>query len=160
MVNSLGEFEGKNLQSVAAGDVDLGDTTSEGETLSKDDVTKLCTWLKERLGSRVQEVREGKRLVSSPAMALQPDGEMSAQMRQMMRALKKDDGVDGLSVILEINPAHAIIRKLAHTTESNPDLAGLIAQQLLDSSLLSAGLMDDPHDMIGRVHQIMEKALG
>ena len=52
------------------------------------------------------------------------------------------------------------MKRLANTTESNPDLAGLIASQILDSSLMSAGLLDDPHDMITRMNQLMEKALG
>ncbi len=158
VVNALGEFDGKPVKSVAAADVDLGDAATAVEALNKEDTDKLCTWLKERLGDRVSEVRAGKRLVSSPAMALQPEGEMSPQMRQMMRAMKKDDF--GMSkVILEINPAHAIVRKLAGAASSNPDLAGLVASQLLDNALLSAGLLDDPQDMIGRVHQIMEQAM-
>lgn len=158
VVNALGEFDGKQLKNVAAADVDLGDADAVGESLSKEDTEKLCAWLKERLGDRVSEVRSGKRLVSSPAMALQPEGEMSPQLRQMMRAMKKDDFGMG-KVVLEINPAHAIVRKLAIAASSNPDLAGLVASQMLDNALLSAGLLDDPQDMIGRVHQIMEQAM-
>ncbi|MEY4484267.1 MAG: molecular chaperone HtpG, partial [Verrucomicrobiota bacterium] len=41
----------------------------------------------------------------------------------------------------------------------NPELSGMLAQQLLDNALLSAGLLDDPHAMINRMHSIMEKAL-
>ena len=160
VMNSLGKFADKELRSVAASDVDLGDSDAEGESLSKDDTDKLCTWLKERLASRVSEVRAGKRLVSKPAMALQPEGEMSPQMRQMMRAMKKDDGFGAPTVILEINPKHAIVKKLSAASSGNPDFAGLIAAQLLDSALLSAGLLDDTHDMVGRVEQIMERALG
>ena len=139
----------RNCSSVAAADVDLGEATAEGESLGKEDTDKLCAWLKERLAGRVSEVRAGKRLVSQPAMALQPEGEMSPQMRQMMRAMKKDD-FGAAQVILEINPAHAIVKKLAAATAANPDLAGLIAEQLLDSALLSAGLLEDTHDMVGR----------
>ena len=160
VVNALGKFDDKDLQSVTAGDVDLGDASSEGEALAKEDTEILCTWLKERLSSRVQEVRSGKRLVSSPAMALLPEGEMSPQFRQMMRALKKDGEMGATSVILEINPSHPVVRKLAGAMSSNPDLAGLIAEQILDGALMSAGLMEDPHDMIGRMNRIMEQALG
>ncbi len=159
VVNSLGKFDDKELCSVAAADVDLGEATPAGESLGKEDTDKLCSWLKERLGDRVSDVRAGKRLVSSPAMALQPEGDMSPQMRQMMRAMKKD-GFGAAQVILEINPSHAIIRKLAAATAANPDLAGVIAGQLLDSALLSAGLLEDTHDMVERVERIMERALG
>jgi TNF receptor-associated protein 1 len=159
VVKSLAKFDGKELRSVAAADVDLGDAAAGGEALSQEDCDKLCAWLKERLAARVSEVRAGKRLVSKPAMALQPEGELSPQMRQMMRAMKHED-FGAAQVILEINPSHAIIRKLAGATAANPDLAGIIAGQLLDSALLSAGLLDDTHDMVERVEQIMEKALG
>jgi molecular chaperone HtpG len=159
VVNSLGEFEGKELQAVNSSEVDLGDTSTDGETLTPADTEKLCAWLKERLGNRVSEVRGGKRLVSSPAMALQTEGEMSPQIRQMMRALKKD--MPGPApVILEVNPSHAIVRRLATASESNPDLAGLIAEQILDNALMAAGLLEDAQDMIGRVQKIMEQALG
>jgi molecular chaperone HtpG len=160
VVNALAEFDGKSLQAVNSSDVDLGDANPEGETLSAEAGEKLCTWVKDNLGSRVREVRTGKRLVSSPAMAVLPDGEMSPQLRQMMRAMKKDDAMDAAEVILELNPSHTIVRKLAGVTESNPELAGLLAQQILDNALLSAGLLDDPQAMIGRMHQIMEQALG
>ncbi|WP_009961553.1 molecular chaperone HtpG [Verrucomicrobium spinosum] len=160
VVNALGEFDGKPLQAVNSSQVDLGDSQTEGETLSAEDGDKLASWIKDNLGNRVKEVRTGKRLVSSPAMAVLPDGEMSPQLRQMMRAMKKDDELDAAEVILELNPSHAIVRKLAGATSSNPELAGLLANQILDNALLSAGLLDDPQAMIGRMHSIMEKALG
>ncbi len=158
VVNSLGEFDGKDLQAVNSSEVDLGDANPEGETLSQEDTDKLCTWIKESLGARVQEVRAGKRLISSPAMAVQAEGEMSPQMRQMMKALKKDD-FGAAQVILEVNPSNAIVRKLSAATTANPELAGLIAQQMLDNALMSAGLLEDAQTMIGRVQRIMEQAL-
>lgn len=159
VVNSLAKFGDKELRSVSAAEVDLGDAVAGDNSLGKEETDRLCAWLKDRLAGRVSEVRAGKRLVSKPAMALQPEGEMSPQMRQMMRAMKKDD-FGAPSVILEVNPGHTIVKKLASMTGTNPDLAGLIAGQLLDSALLSAGLLEDTHDMVGRVEQIMEKALG
>lgn len=158
VVSALGEFDGKKLIAVNSSDVDLGESSTEEDSLSKEDADKLCVWLKENLQGRVQEVRTGKRLVSSPAMAVMPDGEMSPQLRQMMKAMKNED-FGAAQVILEINPAHAIVRKLAGVTDSNPELSGMLAHQLLDNALLSAGLLDDPHAMINRMHSIMEKAL-
>ncbi|MFZ4764141.1 MAG: molecular chaperone HtpG [Roseimicrobium sp.] len=160
VVSALVKFEDKDLTSVSAGDVDLGESDgAEGERLSPDEADKLCVWLKEHLGSRVTEVRSGKRLVSSPAMAVLPEGEMSPQFRQMMRALKKEGEFGASSVIFEVNPSHAVIKKLAASAPTNPDLAGLIAQQLLDGALMSAGLLEDPHDMVTRMNRIMEYVL-
>jgi molecular chaperone HtpG len=158
VVNALGEFDGKMLKSVADANLDLGESEEKNaEKLSKEDTDELCTWLKENLGSKVTEVRAGKRLVSSPAMAVLPDGEMSPQMRQMMRALKKDEG-PAVSVVLEINPAHALVRSLASLRKADATTAGLLAGQLLDNALLSAGLLEDPQEMVARITSIMEKA--
>jgi HSP90 family molecular chaperone len=76
---------------VNADDIDLGDSDAEGEALPEAETTTLCDWIKERLtAQRVDTVRTGKRLVGSPALVLTPEGEMTPQMRQMMKALGKD----------------------------------------------------------------------
>ncbi len=158
VVNSLREFDGKPLQSLNSDKVELDEApAAEGESLSTEDSDNLCTWLKESLGKRVENVRTGKRLVSSPAIALLPEGEMTPQMRQMMRVLKKDDELSAPEVILEINPRSALIRNLAGLKDKDGETAGLIAQQLLDNTLLSAGLIEDPQPVITRSMQIMEK---
>ena len=159
VVNSLGDFDTKPLQAVNSSEVDLGDAEDQKDALEKDEAEKLCAWVKERLSTRVQDVRVGKRLVNSPAMAVLPDGEMSPQLRQMLRAMKKDDEISDAHVILELNPSNPIVTRLATVRDTNPDLAGLLAEQVLDNALLSAGLLDDPQAMIGRMHRIMEQAL-
>lgn len=158
VVGALREFEGKPLQAVNSDKIDLGDVAAEGEALSQEETAKVCTWLKERLAEGVEEVRAGKRLLSSPALAITPEGEMTPQMRQMMRALKPQE-VEAPKVILEINPRHEIIRKLAALSDSDTESAGLIAEQVLDNALLSAGLLDDPQRIVARTQKIMEKLL-
>lgn len=159
VVNALGEFDGKPLKSVADADVDIGDSDSDKESLSKEETDELSAWLKEKLASQVTEVRAGKRLVNSPAMAVLPEGEMSPQMRQMMKAMKQDSAPAG-PVVLEINPTHPLVKGLANLRKTNADMAGLLASQLLDNALLSAGLLDHPQEMVARITQIMEKAAG
>ena len=158
VVNALREFDGKPLQSLSSDKVELDEAPpAEGEALSTEAADTLCTWLKEHLGKRVENVRTGKRLVSSPAIALLPEGEMTPQMRQMMRALKKDDELSAPEVILEINPRSSLIKNLASLTDKDAETAGLIAEQLLDNTLLSAGLFEVPQPVITRSLQIMEK---
>ena len=156
VVNALREFDGKTLQSVASDKIELDEAVTDGDALSESDTTKLCEWLKEKLGSRVESVRTGKRLVTSPAVALLPEGEITPQMRQMMRALKKDDGLEAAEVILEINPRSGLIKDLARLSDSKPETAQLIADQLLDNSMLAAGLVDDPQTLIARNMKLME----
>lgn len=159
VVSSLGQFDSKPLQAVNSDQVDLGDLNAEGEALSEEESTKLCDWLKEHLASGVEEVRPGKRLVASPALAITPEGEMSPQIRQMMRAMNKGE-VEAPKVILEVNPRHEIVRKLYAMSQADAASAQLVAEQLLDNALLSAGLLDDPQRIVARTEKIMQKLMG
>ncbi len=160
VVSSLREFDGKPLQAVNSDQIDLGDELpSEGEALAEEAATGLCDWLRGALQDSVTTVRSGKRLLGSPALVLTPDGEMTPQLRQMMRAMNKDGDLPAAKVILEINPRHPIIRRLAETRDQNSDTAQLVAEQVLDNALLSAGLLDDPQRMVARTQRLMETLL-
>jgi len=162
VVSSLREFDGKPLQAVNSDQIDIGDDLpADGETLSEEATTGLCGWLKETLTEGVESVRPGKRLLSSPALVLTPDGEMTPQLRQMMRAMNKDGELPTPKVILEVNPRHPIIRRLAETkgAEGQSETAQLIAEQVLDNALLSAGLLEDPQRIVARTQKLMETLL-
>jgi TNF receptor-associated protein 1 len=158
VVDSLGEFDGKKLASIRHAGADLEDLDTDGEALSEEQVSSLCEFLKEELGDGVTKVSSGKRLVDSPVIALVPEDGMSPQVRQMMKAMD-EKFKDEVKVELEINPRHALIRKLAETRESNPEVAKLVASQLLDNALISAGLLDDARETIRRMNSLMEKAM-
>ncbi len=159
VVESLGEFEGKKLVSVSHAGVELDDKEEEGEALDAETTEKLCAFLKEELGEKVTAVSAGKRLVDSPVIALVPQDGMSAQMRRMMKAMD-ENFKDEVKVELEINPRHPLVKKLAETQEANPDLAKMVASQLLDNALIAAGLLDDARDLVKRMNALMEKAMG
>jgi molecular chaperone HtpG len=159
VVESLGTFDGKKLVSVRHGGVELDDQASAGESLTAEQTTALCDFLKEELGARVVAVASGKRLVDHPVIALVPANGMSPQMRQMMKAMD-ENFKDEVKVELEINPRHPLIRKLSAAIDSNPDLATLVARQLLDNALIAAGLLEDARDTVSRMNTLMEKAMG
>ncbi len=157
VVNSLREFDGKTLQSVTADNLELEEAPpAEGEGMSNEATESLVTWLKDKLGERISDARTGTRLVSSPAAALLSENEPSPQMRQMMRALKQDTGFGHPKVVFEFNPRSALVKNLAAHAESDPETAALIAEHLLDTALLSAGLIDDPQTIVARSHRMME----
>ena len=159
VVDSLGTYDNKKLSSIRHGGVELEEKEVEGESLSEDATKALCEFMKEELGEQVTAVNSGKRLVSNPVIALVPEHGMSPQMRQMMKAMDANYK-DEVKVELEINPRHALIRKLAEAKDSNPDLAKLVARQLLDNSLIAAGLLEDARDTVSRMNTLMEKAMG
>ena len=163
VMSNLMEFDGKQLMAVERADVKLDEVTpDESEEqeapLAEADSTTLCEFMKEALGDRVEKVEASTRLKDSPALVLLPEGAASPQMRQMMRALKPDEGT-AISVNLEVNPRHALVKKLAVAKENNPELAKLISAQILDNAMLSAGLLEESKDMVARVYEIMGAAL-
>ena len=159
VVESLGTFDGRKLVSVRHGGVELEDQAAEGEALSEELTTSLCDFLKTELGERVLSVASGKRLVDNPVIALVPANGLSPQMRQMMKAMD-ENFKDEVKVELEINPRHPLIQKLATAKDSNPDLAKMVARQLLDNALIAAGLLEDARDTVSRMNTLMEKAMG
>lgn len=158
VVDSLGEFDGKKLASVRHAGVELEDVDSGEGSLSEEQINGLCEFLQAELGEKVTKVSSGKRLVESPVIALVPEDGMSPQVRQMMKAMD-ENFKDEVKIELEINPRHALIKKLAETRESHPEVAKLVAAQMLDNALISAGLLDDAREMIQRMNALMEKAM-
>lgn len=158
VVDALGEFEGKKLVSVSRGGVDLEDTQLDGEALSDEETKSLCEFLKSEFGERVTKIEAGKRLVDSPVIALTPEDAMTPQMRAMMKAMD-ENFKDDIKVELEINPRHDLIKKLSTAKDAQPEVAKLVASQLLDNALMAAGLLEDARDTVSRMNALMGKVL-
>ena len=158
VMSNLREYEEKTLVSADQGDLKLEDNPEPNDqgSLSEDESKDLCSWLKETIGDRVKEVKVSSRLVDSPSMALSPDA-MSSQMRRMMRQMGQDSRMPN-EVLFEINPRHSLMINLNQQRESNPDLAKLIALQAFDNSLIAAGLLEDPREMVTRTYEILSQA--
>ena len=158
VMSNLREYKEKTLVSADQGDLKLGDAPKPNDesSLSEDESKNLCSWLKETIGDRVKEVKISTRLVDSPSMALSPDA-MSSQMRRMMRQMGQDSGMPN-EVLFEINPRHSLMINPNKQRESNPDLAKLIALQAFDNSLIAAGLLEDPREMVTRTYEILSQA--
>jgi len=156
VMNNVREFDSKKLTAADHADVKLSDLPKPEGALSDEDVAKLTAWMKETLGERVAEVKASDRLVDSPVLALNADKFVSPHMRRMMKAMNKEGGDSPLRVNLEINPRHAVIKRLFETHTSNADRAKLVAEQLLDNALISAGLLDDVTSMVARLNKLLE----
>jgi molecular chaperone HtpG len=155
--NNVREFDGKKFLSADHSDVKLEDIPQTGEALSESDVKDLAAWLKESLGAQVADVKSSDRLVGSPALATNADKFASPMMRRMMKAMKKPGEADEpVKVNLEINPRHAVIKKLHALRTADADKAELVAEQLLDNALIAAGLLEDPSRMVARLNKLLE----
>jgi len=161
VLSNLQEFEGKKIVAASRADLDLGeaDVPPEEESLPQEEIEALCAFLRDEFGESVEDVSAGNRLVHSPAAALNPEEHLSPQMREMMKAMNPEGQGTAIKVKLEINPRHELVKRLASTHQEHPERAKLVARQLLDSALLSAGLLDDQTDLVRRGYEIMAQAL-
>jgi molecular chaperone HtpG len=78
-------------------------------------------------------------------------------MRRLMKAMKTEGAGDSPPrVELQINPRHPVIKHLAAARETKPEVAKLVAEQVLDNALIAAGLLDDPQKMVARIYKLLE----
>ncbi len=158
VMTSVSKYADKDLVSADNSDIKLDEVKAgkKKDLLSDKDGTALCEWIKETLGESVNDVSISKRLVDSPAIALNADKVMTPSMRRMMKAMKQDVGVQN-SVNLEINPGHELIKNLSALKDNEADTAKLVAEQILDNALIAAGYLEDPREMVSRVYKILER---
>ncbi|MGB1127505.1 MAG: molecular chaperone HtpG [Opitutales bacterium] len=167
VMNHARAYEEKNFVSADSDDIDLDaispeTDTEKAEALAQDASEALCQFIKEKLGDAVSEVSTSDRLVGSPAMIVNADKMMTAQMRKMMKAMQqKTGGPDMMGgeppVKLQVNPRHPLVKNLSGLRESDGELATLISRQILDNARVAAGLLEDPSAMLQRNYEILEK---
>ena len=156
MVGSLHEFEGKSLQSVAKGELDLGKLADEAEKKEqekesgehKDFVEKI----QKALGERVKEVRVTLRLTDSPACLVADQHELGANLERLLKAAGQK--VPSTKPILEINPRHPLVQRLKY--EADEQRFGDWSHVLFDQALLSeGGQLEDPATFVKRLNQLL-----
>ena len=155
--DSISEFKDRKFVRADQADIELEDAVMEGEALGDEEIGALQTWWRETMGDVVTDVKTGRRLVGSPLVALVPEDSPNTQMRAMMKAMGQE--VPGVKPVLEINPRHALVKKLSHLRESNPEVADLVARQLVDQAMLAAGLVEHPQQLAAGMNELLEKLL-
>ena len=149
------EFEGKKLQSVAKGDLDLGALADEAEKQAQekvaDEFKPLVEKIKAALGDKVKEVRVTHRLTDSPACLVVDENELSGNLERMLKAAGQK--VNASQPILEINPEHALIGKMKL---ADGDAFAEWSQVLFDQALLAeGGQLEDPATFVKRVNKLI-----
>ncbi|NLT52563.1 MAG: molecular chaperone HtpG [Ignavibacteria bacterium] len=167
-LNSLMKYKDYEMKSVDQADLsnldkfeNIEKNEEKAEELSKDDslhFDSLMSKIKEILGDRVKEVRISKRLQDSPACLVNPDGSMSATMQKIMQTMSKDSSIP--QKILEVNRDHNLMRNLLKVYKSNPtdEYITNVAEQLYESSLLMEGYLTDPHKLVNRINDLLNKS--
>jgi molecular chaperone HtpG len=156
LTNSLTEFDGKSFQSVAKGDLDLGELADEEEKKAQEETDKNFAELVERvktnLGDKVKDVRITHRLTDSPACLVVDDTDMSANLERMLKAAGQEVG--GTKPIFEINPEHPMVIRL--NDESDDARFGDWSSILFDQALLAeGGQLEDPASYVKRLNTLL-----
>ncbi|MFA5243115.1 MAG: molecular chaperone HtpG [Sulfuricella sp.] len=155
MISHLTEFDGKKLQSVAKGDLDLDKLAGEEEKKEQEqeaDAFKgLAGKIKEALADRVNEVRVTHRLTSSPACLVAGEHDMSGNLERLLKAAGQN--VPMSKPILEINPKHALVQRLKDQADS--EKFGDWSHILFDQALLAeGGQLEDPASFVRRLNEL------
>src|SRR6202161_1824819 len=143
-LGSVTEFDGKPLQSVAMGDVDLDSeeekAAHEAERKEQEqDFADLLTWLTETLSEHVKEVRLSTRLTHSPACLITDAFGVTPTLARIYRATGQDIPVGKRT--LELNPSHPLITGLQQAHKDRPDDPDVTetAELLYGTELLAEG---------------------
>jgi molecular chaperone HtpG len=147
-VGTVTEFDGKSLQSVAKGEVDLGsgedNSDAEREEQEKE-FADLLTWLKETLSDHVKEVRLSSRLTESPACLITDAFGMSPALARIYQASGQNIPIG--KRILELNAGHPLITGLRRAHQERPEDPAVAetAELLYGTALLAeGGALEDP----------------
>ena len=157
LVGSLPEFDGRKLQSVAKGDLDLGalenETEKEAQKQAEDEFKDLVEKIKSTLGEdKVREVRVTHRLTDSPACIVTGEHDMSANLERLLKAAGQK--APSTRPILEINPGHALVERLKIESDNGKfsDWAHLLFDQAL---LAEGGQLEDPAGFVRRLNGLL-----
>jgi molecular chaperone HtpG len=153
MLSHLYEFEGKPLQSVAKGGVDLGKLQDDEEKKQAEAVADAfkptLERLKEALKDRAKDVRVTTRLVDSPACLVMDEGDMSSHLSRMLK--QAGQSAPAAKPILEVNAEHRLVRQLTDSPRFDA-----LAQVLFDHALLAeGGHLEDPAAHVRRIQDLL-----
>jgi molecular chaperone HtpG len=157
MMQYLREFSGKQLVSVAKGDLDLGNLSTDEEKKQAEQVRAAAKDIVERiknaLGERVQDVRVTSRLTDSPACIVLNEHEMALHMQRLMKQAGHD--VPAGRPVLEINPQHPLVAGMQTETDAEFEHWALL---LLDQAILAeGGQLEDPAGFVKRMNNLLMK---
>ena len=158
LVNGLQEFDGKKLQSVAKGELDLSKFDSDEDKKEQEKVEEkasgIVKHLKAVLDEKVEDVRVSHRLTESPSCIVLNDQDMALYMQTLMKQAGHE--MPSNKPVLEINPSHPLIERME--AETDDDQFADWAAILFDQALLAEGAqLEDPAGFVNKLNKLMLK---
>jgi len=162
LTSHLTEFDGKKLQSIAKGELDLSgigansEQAAEEEKKQQEEKAKAAEpavkKIKESLGEKVKDVRVTDRLTESPACLVSDQFDMSSNMERILKQAGQD--VPDMKPILEINPDHELVQRLAKMRSK--DKISDFSSILFDQAVLAEGaLPEDPAGFVRKINALL-----
>ncbi|MGH8719319.1 MAG: molecular chaperone HtpG [Burkholderiales bacterium] len=150
LVAHLHEFEGKALQSVAKGDLDLSKLAPDEKTHEIGEFKDLTRKIGKALGERVKDVRVTHRLTTSPACLVADEHEIGSNLARLLKAAGQK--VPTVKPILEINPQHPLIQRLNSEENHFDDWSRILFDQAL---LAEGGQLEDPAGFVKKLNELV-----
>ena len=154
MLSYFTEFDGKNLVSVAKGDLDLGKLEDEAEKKQHEETEagykELVEKMKGALADKAKEVRVTFRLTDSPACLVSDANELSGNLMRMLKAAGQD--APDTKPILEINPDHPLVQRLKYEEAKFGDWSNILFDQAV---LAEGGTLADPAGFVKRLNDML-----
>ena len=154
LTSHLMEYDGKKLQSVAKGELDLGDDEASEKELEKKakSAEKLLKRMKKSLEEKVEDVRVTNRLTDSPACIVLNEQDMAMHMQRILKEAGHE--MPNSRPILEINPDHPIVKKLdaEKAKKKFDDWSAILFDQAL---LAEGGQLEDPAGFVAKLNKML-----
>lgn len=154
MLSFLEEFDGKELSSVAKGDLDLGQLEDEAEKKqhqeTEDQYKDLVAKMQTALADKAKEVRVTFRLTDSPACLVAGENELSGNLMRMLKAAGQN--APDAKPTLEINPDHPLVQRLKYEEAKFDDWSNILFDQAL---LAEGGSLNDPAGFVKRLNEML-----
>ena len=158
LMSNLPEVSGKKFQSIEKGDLDLGKLEDESEKVAKKDIEEKSKTLVEKiaksLGDKIKEVKVTHRLTDSPACLVVGENDISGNLERILKAAGQN--TPDIKPVLEINPEHALIKKLSAETDGK--VFDEYSSVVFDQALISeGGQLEDPVGFVKRINELLVK---
>lgn len=156
LVSNLFEFQGKQLQSVSRGEVDLSKLEEPEEKAQHEKATSefkdLLERIKSKLGDKVKDVRLTNRLTSSPACLVADENDLDSSFLRILKAAGQK--VPESKQILEINPEHPILARMRNEVDDQrfDDWSQILFEQAV---LSDSGQLQDPVSFVNRLNGLL-----
>ncbi len=156
VIPTIGKYKDVELKAInKSGAAD--DIKTDEDKKKEEEAKPVIDKIKEALGERVKNVIASTRLEEAPACVVVDENDPTVQMQQMLKAMGQTE-MPEFTPILEINPDHAILQRIAEMDDA--EMVADISNILLDQALLAEGVMiKNPVEFTQRLSDVLSKIL-